>query len=150
MCARLLAATCAAFGCALVLMGCAEEPAAQSIAGSDPTITVREGRCVLKIRSQEVVLQPAPPCFFVYDQRGRIQVHDRRDAAKTTLVLVGGTPANPDPDPVPAGAGPCGTEVQAVALTADKVQPLTRLGRGSRICARQGGVDEKYFEIFDR
>src|SRR5262249_17658755 len=116
---RLLVATSAAFVCALLLLGCAEEPAAQSVALSDAALTVRDGRCVLTIRSQELTLQPAPPCFFVYDPRGRIQVHDRHDAAKTTLVLVGGTPANPDPDPVPAGAGPCGTEVQAVAVTPD-------------------------------
>jgi hypothetical protein len=148
MCTRLLAAVCAAVGCAGLLLGCAEEPAAQGVGASEPTITVRDGRCVVTIQSKEVVLQPAPPCFFVYDPQGRIQVHERHDAAKTKLVLVGGTPANPDPDPVPAGKGPCGTEIQALALTADAVRALTRIGRGSRICARQGGVDEKYFDIF--
>ena len=86
----------------------------------------------------------------MHDEKGAIQVHHKRDAAGTTLVLVGGTPAIPDPDPVPPGAGPCGTEIQAVARTADAVRLLTRIGRGSRICAKQGGMDENYFQIFDR
>ncbi len=146
--ARLLAVSVAVLASAMVQLGCADKPAAQTAAVPELTLSVRDGRCVLTARAKDVVLEPKPPCFFVHDERGRIQVHDKKDAAKTTLVLVGGTPANPDPDPVPPGAGPCGTEIQAIAFTTDAVRPLTQLGRGSRICARQGGVDEKYFEIF--
>ena len=135
---------------ASVGLGCSEAPTAQSTADPGLTITVRDGACVVTARSQQIVLQPKPPCFFVHDEKGRIQIHERRDAAKTRLVLVGGSPANPDPDPIKDGTGPCGTEVQAIAMTADGVRALARIGRGSRICAKQGGVDANYFETFDR
>jgi hypothetical protein len=86
----------------------------------------------------------------VYDEHGRIQIHDEGDAAGTQLVLVGGTPPSPGRDPIEEGTGPCGTETQAIAMAADGIRPLARIGRGSRICARQGGVDANYFEIFDK
>jgi hypothetical protein len=145
-----LAAALAALAGAATIAACAEQPAAQAVATQDFSVAARDGRCVLTARSQEWVLQPKPPCFFVHDEKGRIQTHETRDAASTRLILIGGTPANPDPDPVPRDAGPCGTEVQAVAVRADTVRLLTRISRGSRICSRQGGVDAKFFELFDR